>query len=723
MGKLTFHLIKKLTGVDIQQLQEDNDTLLIKNQQLAIDIKDANKEVAYKRTQLTETQNELSTAQKEITTLQESISSLQKDISKLQEEISILQSAKEDSLNKLQSSAEEALSQENLVNQLNNQLNGAEEQINALTLQKAELEKKLDESADKEKEIRQQIEIFSAHNHQLEEAKQALEDKVAELSSENASLKEEKNAFVQTTDESETEIQKLVESLTALQQEYDSMKQAHQTLLDSQTHWQQEKEELEHTVQQLIQKNGNLEHNLEDVREQDDELKETNRQLQSALSAQQATIEATSDDKQALIQEISELQKRNARLEEENNNLQYKIEELENRADSTQPISENGKVPEETEDENIPEMELSPADDTDTSGKETDSSQTETEQIGEESKADDATPMPDETEADKESVTPNGTGETEKTKNEPEDILHAYQDMKMKLEQSTLHYPYTRITTEPDGSQFIFESKTLQLKAELFIWGVEGKEVILDDTHFIAYDKIADIEGMETPFSTEVMECDFSDEGNATEVAETLLMAICSYRPIQITYRDKNGRISNRNLYWISFLPQNGKRIRLPHEGIFRDMFTSDIDPDHIIAMCAHYPDPRIFVINQIQTIRIFEAFVTTAEGINAQIDGLYSALLVEQPEAAEMIYQCIPDKFRRLPAVIANRAHYEVVTGNYEEAMKLYLSINPKTRIADNLTWETANANDFDDLIGHDIAAEAFTQLKEALREEGWDI
>lgn len=89
------------------------------------------------------------------------------------------------------------------------------------------------------------------------------------------------------------------------------------------------------------------------------------------------------------------------------------------------------------------------------------------------------------------------------------DVLEAYQEMKTKLEESTLHYPYTRITSETDGCQYIYESRTLQLKAELFIWGVEGKEVILDETHFIPYNEIANIEGLESPFATEAMECDF----------------------------------------------------------------------------------------------------------------------------------------------------------------------------------------------------------------------
>lgn len=146
------------------------------------------------------------------------------------------------------------------------------------------------------------------------------------------------------------------------------------------------------------------------------------------------------------------------------------------------------------------------------------------------------------------------------------DILEAYQEMKARLEESTLHYPYTRITSETNGCQYIYESRTLQLKAELFIWGVEGKEVVLEENHFIPYNEIAKIEGLETPFATDVMTCDFSEEGNGEEVAEALLMAICCYHPIHITYRDKNGRISERNLYWICFQPQGISSVRLPYE-------------------------------------------------------------------------------------------------------------------------------------------------------------
>ena len=228
-----------------------------------------------------------------------------------------------------------------------------------------------------------------------------------------------------------------------------------------------------------------------------------------------------------------------------------------------------------------------------------------------------------------------------------ENILEAYQEMKAKLEESTLKYPFTRITTVTNGNQYLYYSRTLGLKAELFVWGIEGREVVLDEPHFIPYNEIADIEGLNTPFATEPMNCDFSDEGNATEVAETLLTAICRYQPVHVTYRDKNGRISDRNLYWISFLPENKQPVGLPNPHLFEDMFADNIDTDYLLAMCAHYAEPRIFIINQILSLQVYNVFATNRLGIEAQLNGYQAALECGQEEAAEMIYYCLPEQFR----------------------------------------------------------------------------
>lgn len=570
MGKFTFHLIKKLTGIDIEQLQNDNEALLIKNQQLSFEVKDANKEATYKRTQLTETQEELSLAQTELTQLQTSIAEHQKEISLLQTEISRLQSDKATGLEKMQYSEQEIVSRDNDIQQLKNQLADSERQKEVLATDKKELEAKL-------AEVEKQKEILEANKKELEE-------------------------------QSEKSSQDLAKNYTALQRE----------------------------------------------------LSETQEKL-DAIQSENSTLKAN----------LSELQKKMHLLLEEKEQLIHEKEQMQ----TAQPESDKEEQP---------------------------------------------LPQPENEKVTAEPETPQ---KEEEQQPHSSDILEAYQEMKARLEESTLHYPYTRITSETNGCQYIYESRTLQLKAELFIWGVEGKEVVLEENHFIPYNEIAKIEGLETPFATDVMTCDFSEEGNGEEVAEALLMAICCYHPIHITYRDKNGRISERNLYWICFQPQGISSVRLPYEKIFRDMFDGEIDTDHIMAMCAHTPVPRIFIINQILSIQIYDAFVTTRKGIDTQIDGMYYAVLASQSEAADMIYKCLPEQFKKLPAVISYRAHYWMLEGNYQKAMKLYLSFAPDTEVEKGKTWAAMNIANFDKFIDNDVEAERFLQLKEALKEEGWPI
>ena len=633
MGKFTFHLIKKLTGIDIEQLQNDNEALLIKNQQLSFEVKDANKEATYKRTQLTETQEELSLAQTELTQLQTSIAEHQKEISLLQTEISRLQSDKATGLEKMQYSEQEIVSRDNDIQQLKNQLADSERQKEVLATDKKELEAKLAES-DKQKET-------------IAAGKKELEEKLTEAEKQ----KEIITASKKELEEKLTEAEKQKETIAA------------------------SKKELEEKLAEVEKQKEILEANKKELEEQSEkssqDLAKNYTALQRELSETQEKLDAIQSENSTLKANLSELQKKMHLLLEEKEQLIHEKEQMQ----TAQPESDKEEQP---------------------------------------------LPQPENEKVTAEPETPQ---KEEEQQPHSSDILEAYQEMKARLEESTLHYPYTRITSETNGCQYIYESRTLQLKAELFIWGVEGKEVVLEENHFIPYNEIAKIEGLETPFATDVMTCDFSEEGNGEEVAEALLMAICCYHPIHITYRDKNGRISERNLYWICFQPQGISSVRLPYEKIFRDMFDGEIDTDHIMAMCAHTPVPRIFIINQILSIQIYDAFVTTRKGIDTQIDGMYYAVLASQSEAADMIYKCLPEQFKKLPAVISYRAHYWMLEGNYQKAMKLYLSFAPDTEVEKGKTWAAMNIANFDKFIDNDVEAERFLQLKEALKEEGWPI
>ena len=696
MGKFTFHLIKKLTGIDIEQLQNDNEALLIKNQQLSFEVKDANKEATYKRTQLTETQEELSLAQTELTQLQTSIAEHQKEISLLQTEISRLQSDKATGLEKMQYSEQEIVSRDNDIQQLKNQLADSERQKEVLATDKKELEEKLAE-AEKQKEIitasKKELEAKLTEAEKQKEtitaSKKELEEKLAEAEKQKETIAANKKELEAKLTEAEKQKgtitaskKELEEKLTEAEKQKETIAAGKKELEARLTEAEKQKEtiaaskkELEAKLAEVEKQKEILEANKKELEEQSEkssqDLAKNYTALQRELSETQEKLDAIQSENSTLKANLSELQKKMHLLLEEKEQLIHEKEQMQ----TAQPESDKEEQP---------------------------------------------LPQPENEKVTAEPETPQ---KEEEQQPHSSDILEAYQEMKARLEESTLHYPYTRITSETNGCQYIYESRTLQLKAELFIWGVEGKEVVLEENHFIPYNEIAKIEGMETPFATDVMTCDFSEEGNGEEVAEALLMAICCYHPIHITYRDKNGRISERNLYWICFQPQGISSVRLPYEKIFRDMFDGEIDTDHIMAMCAHTPVPRIFIINQILSIQIYDAFVTTRKGIDTQIDGMYYAVLASQSEAADMIYKCLPEQFKKLPAVISYRAHYWMLEGDYQKAMKLYLSFAPDTEVEKGKTWAAMNIANFDKFIDNDVEAERFLQLKEALKEEGWPI
>ena len=696
MGKFTFHLIKKLTGIDIEQLQNDNEALLIKNQQLSFEVKDANKEATYKRTQLTETQEELSLAQTELTQLQTSIAEHQKEISHLQTEISRLQSDKATGLEKMQYSEQEIVSRDNDIQQLKNQLANSERQKEVLSTDKKELEEKLAE-AEKQKETitasKKELEAKLTEAEKQKEtiaaSKKELEEKLTEAEKQKETIATAKKELEEKLTEAEKQKETIAAGKKELEAKLAEVEQQKETIAASKKELEEKLAEAEKQKETIAASKKELEEKLTEVEKQKEILEANKKELeeQSEKSSQDLTKNYT-----ALQRELSKTQEKLDAIQSENSTLKASLSELQKKMHLL--LEEKEQLIHEKEQMQTPQPESD--------------------------KEEQPLPQPENEKVTTEPETPQ---KEEEQQPHSSDILEAYQEMKARLEESTLHYPYTRITSETNGCQYIYESRTLQLKAELFIWGVEGKEVVLEENHFIPYNEIAKIEGLETPFATDVMTCDFSEEGNGEEVAEALLMAICCYHPIHITYRDKNGRISERNLYWICFQPQGISSVRLPYEKIFRDMFDGEIDTDHIMAMCAHTPVPRIFIINQILSIQIYDAFVTTRKGIDTQIDGMYYAVLASQSEAADMIYKCLPEQFKKLPAVISYRAHYWMLEGNYQKAMKLYLSFAPDTEVEKGKTWAAMNIANFDKFIDNDVEAERFLQLKEALKEEGWPI
>lgn len=756
MGKLTFHLIKKLTGVDIEQLQEDNNSLNIKTQQLSFDVKDANKEAAYKRTQLSEAQEELTKTQEELTKTQEeltqsqaAVTELQKNISNLQEEITRLQSGVTD-LQKAKEAECDSLQQSN------EQLVNLKLQNEALLKEKEDAENRIKELEAEAKKLSDQLTALNAElvkanqlqKQQAEEAQKALaeaESKFSELQNSysesqnsysqlqkekaeaeanaNAKLDDLQNAFQQLqADKAKTETN-IETQLKELQNEY---KQLQVDKAEAEANAQKQLQELQTTYQQLQNDNTAKSEENQSLKQQAEDTQKVLTEVEGKLSELQAGKEEAEADRQAVIAQLAELQRENAILKEQLAAKEEEAEKLQEEASPTETAEEEQEkeavAPEKeskeettTETEEPEESETEGKEETAAAKEETEKETEEPEQkegkIAEQPKQEEPEPQPEK------------PAEQPKPKEEPAehptDIVEAYQEMKAKLEEATLKFPYTRITCAPDSRQYIYDSHTLGLKAELFVWGIEGKEMILDEYHFIPYDEIDQIEGLDTIYSTE--QITNSVEDDVTTIAETLLAAICASRPVHVTYRDKNGRISEKNLYWLCFQPADKRIIRLPYDNMFDDMFEEKIDPEHIVAMSAHNGEPRIFIISQILSIQVFDCFFSNARGVKTITEAMRTAIRHEQPEAAEVIYNTLPDKLKETPKVVSSLANTYLLQGEYEKAVKLYLSLSPDQVVEGRTGWADYNLREFDELIRRGIEPEAFMQLKEALKEEGW--
>ena len=222
---------------------------------------------------------------------------------------------------------------------------------------------------------------------------------------------------------------------------------------------------------------------------------------------------------------------------------------------------------------------------------------------------------------------------SEKISDDEEELKEMMQKEIISLTQK---YDYIRVTTTI-GNQYIYQSRHFQLRTGLFDWGIEGKEIITDEILYLENSAVTKMEGLDSPFDGEEIICNMEDEDSASAVADSLLMAICTYQPIQVNYHDKNGRTTLKNLYHVTFKPLANK-FSLPYKNLFRDMLDDKIDAEQLSALCPHNPEPRNFVIQQIQTLRRFNAFFTTSKGIETLKEGIRLALDAEQTELAEVL-------------------------------------------------------------------------------------
>lgn len=279
--------------------------------------------------------------------------------------------------------------------------------------------------------------------------------------------------------------------------------------------------------------------------------------------------------------------------------------------------------------------------------------------------------------------------------------------------------PYLRLTVKPYMSQCIFDMATLTQKNGRLL----GTDCVLNTSYAVNCDDVIKVEGLDSPYLENTIKFNPDDAEDMEKLQAKLAEAVMNYRPIRIDYLDRNGIVRPFNLYWICFLPLNDDMPELPCETLFQSMLNDEVNPEYIIAKCAKDLASEVFELRRILSVRQFNSFSTSEKGINALADGLYYAVINGQVALAELIYGNLPQIFRKDPYIISNYAHCCVLKGNLKEALHLYLSIDPGTKVDGDRTWKDVLASDFEDLVDRGLEVDNFMAVIKQLVANGWNF
>ncbi|HIY36516.1 MAG TPA: hypothetical protein H9972_07330, partial [Candidatus Paraprevotella stercorigallinarum] len=299
-------------------------------------------------------------------------------------------------------------------------------------------------------------------------------------------------------------------------------------------------------------------------------------------------------------------------------------------------------------------------------------------------------------------------GETDKS---------CWPDILKNLSEEERNKPCLRLTVKPYMSQCLFDTSALSVENGRLL----GTDFVLGISYAVGCEDIVKAEGLDSPYFEDKQKFSPDNRDDLERLQAKLAEAVMNYRPLSIDYLDRNGIVRPFNLYWECFLPLNDSAPELPNETLFQSMLNDEVNPEYIIAKCAKDLNPEVFELNRILSVRQFDSFCTSEKGINALADGLYYAVINGQVALAELIYGNLPQLFRNDPYIVSNYAHCCVLKGNLKEALSLYLSIDPDSKVDGNRTWKEVLASDFEDLVDRGLEVENFMNVIRALVAEGW--
>lgn len=203
-------------------------------------------------------------------------------------------------------------------------------------------------------------------------------------------------------------------------------------------------------------------------------------------------------------------------------------------------------------------------------------------------------------------------------------------------------YPYIRISTEKKG-QYLFSSAEVAVVKELFEWRFVGKDLVSQHSISFQHNEILHIQGLSKDSVGEKLLCNFDPTtGNIDEISQTLLLAICAYNPLRVTYRSKNGNIVQTCFYHTCFKPEKEK-FSLPYTNMFDELYQDDPNLSQIATYSTHCDEARIYQVSQLQSIEVLDVFYTTEKGLDIRQKAIEKATKKQQQDMVDLLSVATP--------------------------------------------------------------------------------
>ncbi|MDY5938256.1 MAG: hypothetical protein SPJ29_00635 [Phocaeicola sp.] len=227
-----------------------------------------------------------------------------------------------------------------------------------------------------------------------------------------------------------------------------------------------------------------------------------------------------------------------------------------------------------------------------------------------------------------------------------QEILPAHytdvEEMQAVFQTLCENYPYIRISTEKKG-QYLFSSAEVAVVKELFEWRFVGKDLVSQHNISFQHNEILHIQGLSKDSVGEKLLCNFDPTtGNIDEISQTLLLAICAYNPLRVTYRSKNGNIVQTCFYHTCFKPEKEK-FSLPYTNMFDELYQDDPNLSQIATYSTHCDEARIYQVSQLQSIEVLDVFYTTEKGLDIRQKAIEKATKKQQQDMADLLSVATP--------------------------------------------------------------------------------